>query len=76
MYELTIETDYNIIQLLIEDTQDPEVLEILEQPWVKQVKLEPVSGEPKEGYKKLVKRRYNEKTCDNSVPETHNATRN
>ncbi len=34
MYKLVIKTKYNIINLLVEDLNAPEVKEILEQPYV------------------------------------------
>lgn len=61
MYELYIKTKFNEIKILVEDTQDTEVKEILNQPWVEEVRLEPVEGTPKVGYKKLIRRKDNEK---------------
>lgn len=61
MYELYIKTKFNEIRLLVEDTNDPDVKEILEQPWIEEVRLEPVTGKPKENYKKLIRRKDNEK---------------
>lgn len=42
MYKLVIKTKYNIINLLVEDLNAPEVKEILEQPYVIEFYVESV----------------------------------
>ena len=37
MYNLRLDTTYNTIYLLVDDVLDPEVQEIIYQPWVKAV---------------------------------------
>lgn len=37
MYNLRLDTAYNTIYLLVDDVLDPEVQEIIRQPWVKAV---------------------------------------
>lgn len=54
-YELYIKTKFNEIKLLIDDINDPNVKEILEQPWIEEVKLTQVKDKPKSNYKKLIK---------------------
>ena len=54
-YELYIKTKFNEIKLLIDDVNDPDVKEILEQPWVEKVKIMQVKDKPKSDYKKLIK---------------------
>lgn len=40
MYRLTIKTKYNVITLEVENYNIPEVQEILEQPYIEEVKIE------------------------------------
>ena len=40
MYQITIKTKYNIINLEVEDLKSPEIQEILEQPYILEVKIE------------------------------------
>lgn len=54
-YELYIKTKFNEVKLLINDINDPDVKEILEQPWIEEVKLTQVKDKPKSDYKKLIK---------------------
>lgn len=42
MYQITITTKYNTIVLNVEDYNTPQVQEILEQPYIIQVKIEKV----------------------------------
>lgn len=42
MYRVIIKTKYNTIQLEVEDLQDPEFVEICEQPYVLEVKAEKI----------------------------------
>lgn len=37
MYNLRLDTIYNTIYLLVDDVLDPDVQEIIREPWVKQV---------------------------------------
>ena len=37
MYNLRLDTTYNTIYLLVDDVLDPEVQEIIREPWVKAV---------------------------------------
>ena len=53
MYKLTIKTKYNVITLEVEDYNTPEVQEILEQPYVVEVKIEKVKLEKKPSGKSL-----------------------
>lgn len=59
MFDIQIKTKFNVIQISVDDLEDPEVKEILEQPWVEEVKVENVQDKPK--YKKLI-RRNNERS--------------
>lgn len=54
-YELYIKTKFNEIKLLIDDINDPDVKEILKQPWIEEVKLTQVKDKSKSDYKKLIK---------------------
>ena len=45
MYNIQIKTKYNTIHISVQDLEDPEVKEILKQPWVEDVKIE--KGKPK-----------------------------
>lgn len=40
MYYFNIKTKYNTINLCVEDANDPQLLEILEQPYVLEVRME------------------------------------
>lgn len=40
MYKITIKTKYNVINLEVEDYNTPEVQEILDQPYVEEVRIE------------------------------------
>lgn len=42
MYKLMIITKYNVINLEVEDIDDPEVQEILSQPYIVEVKIEKI----------------------------------
>lgn len=42
MYHITIKTKYNIINLEVEDYTTPEVQEILEQPYIIEVRIEKI----------------------------------
>jgi hypothetical protein len=42
VYEITIKTKYNTIHLKCEDYNDPQIQEILEQPYVLEVKIEKI----------------------------------
>ena len=59
MFDIQIKTKFNVIQISVDDLEDPEVKEILEQPWVEEIKVENVQDKPK--YKKLI-RRNNERS--------------
>jgi hypothetical protein len=59
MYDIQIKTKFNVIQISVDDLEDPEVKEILEQPWVEEIKVDNVQDKPK--YKKLI-RRNNERS--------------
>ena len=60
MYRMVIITKYNAIFLEVADIHDPEIEEILAQPWVVQVRYWLVSenGDEKGNFKKLVRRKY------------------
>ena len=47
MYELTIVTEYNIIHLVVDDCNSPEVKEILEQPYIKSVEWHLIKNKSK-----------------------------
>ena len=55
MYKLTIKTKYNTIVLNVENYNIPEVQEILEQPYIEEVKIEHL-----EKNKTLVRRKNDE----------------
>ena len=40
MYKITIKTKYNVINLEVEDYTTPEVQEILEQPYILEVRID------------------------------------
>lgn len=40
MYYVEVKTKYNTIKLKVEDANDPQLLEILEQPYVLEVRIE------------------------------------
>ena len=40
MYQVTIKTKYNVINLEVEDYNTPEIQEILEQPYIIEVRIE------------------------------------
>ena len=40
MYKITIKTKYNVINLEVEDYNTPEIQEILEQPYILEIKIE------------------------------------
>lgn len=42
MYKITIKTKYNTINLEVEDYNDPQIQEILEQPYVLETKIEKI----------------------------------
>ena len=42
MYKIMIKTKYNTINLEVEDLNSPEIHEILEQPYIVEVKIEQV----------------------------------
>jgi hypothetical protein len=42
MYKITIKTKYNVINLEVEDYTTPEVQEILEQPYIIEVRIEKI----------------------------------
>lgn len=54
-YEIYIKTKYNEIKIFVEDINDPQVQEILAQPWVEDTKIEKINREPDKNFKKLVK---------------------
>ncbi len=54
-YEIYIKTKYNEIKIFVEDINDPQVQEILSQPWVEDTKIEKINREPDKNFKKLVK---------------------
>lgn len=54
-YEIYIKTKYNEIKIFVEDINDPQVQEILTQPWVEDTKIEKINREPDKNFKKLVK---------------------
>lgn len=53
MYKLTIKTKYNTITLEVEDYAAPEVQEVLEQPYVIEVKIEKIEKKEKQYGKSL-----------------------
>lgn len=55
MYKVRIKTKYNVINLIVNDVNDPEVQEILDQPYVEEVYIE-TTEHYKEGEMKLCKR--------------------
>ena len=55
MYRVRIKTKYNVINLIVDDVNDPEVQEILDQPYVEEVYIE-TTKHYKEGEMKLCKR--------------------
>lgn len=57
-YEIYIKTKYNEIKIFVEDINDPQVQEILAQPWVEDTKIEKINREPDKNFKKLVKMWY------------------
>lgn len=59
MYDIQIKTKFNVVQISVDNLEDPEVKEILEQPWVEEIKVDNVQDKPK--YKKLI-RRNNERS--------------
>ena len=40
MYYVDVKTKYNTIKLCVEDPQDPQLIEVLEQPYVLEVRIE------------------------------------
>ena len=44
MYLITIKTKYNVIRWEVEDYNSPEVQEVLEQPYVEEVRIEKLKG--------------------------------
>lgn len=58
MYEVTIKTPYNTIQFATDDIDDEEFEEILEQPWVEDVRIKSVQST---NFKKLVRREEHER---------------
>lgn len=42
MYKITIKTKYNVINLEVEDCNAPEVQEVLDQPYVLEVRIEKI----------------------------------
>lgn len=59
MYNLTIITKYNTIYLAVDDINDPEVQEILDQPWVVDVKYWQILENDGENskFKRLIRRK-------------------
>lgn len=47
MYQVEIKTKYNIIHLTIEDIENEQFKEILEQPYIEEVRVEKVAFEKK-----------------------------
>lgn len=56
MYELEIKTIYNTIKLVVDNLEDEQVQEILQQPYVKEVKATEVATQEQKNTKKLVKK--------------------
>lgn len=56
MYELEIKTIYNTIKLVVDNLENEQVQEILQQPYVKEVKAKEVAKEVANSGKKLVKK--------------------
>ena len=59
VYNVEIETQYNTIYLTVDDIDDPDVKEIITQPWVVHVKYWRVVGDnvKDNGFKRLVRRK-------------------
>lgn len=47
MYRVRIRTKYNTIEIKTNDTNDPQLLEVLEQPYVLEVYVEQIENEMK-----------------------------
>ena len=56
MYQITIKTKYNVINLQVEDYTSPEVQEILEQPYVEEIRIENITKDRSEKTRKLTKK--------------------
>ena len=62
MYNFEITTPYNVIYLTVDNPNDPDLVEILEQPWVIDVKYWRVLEEKDENckFKRLRRVKWNE----------------
>ncbi len=58
MYRVTIKTKYNVINLVVEDYNTPEMQEIFDQPYVEEIRIDNLEKEKKENngkQRKLIK---------------------
>lgn len=56
MYQITIKTKYNVINLQVEDYTTPKMQEIFDQPYIEEIRIENITKDQSEKTRKLTKK--------------------